>query len=408
MDNKEIHDEELVSILQYAFYFYKMLGIPVLICQHQDIIKQYKADDVETELEDFVMRQKLNVLRKTKSSHMGQFDTERIIVYGVAYDESRDISIFFGPCRTNSITVLSVKKFFENDKNFDMYKDTLYQFLMTLPIMNIKRFAGFFNMMNMYLTGSTEKFSLPDLAMEDFSRTYNAEIAYLDSAEMNDQHKLYSDSEKRILFYVKNGMVGQIDNELKEASLNRSVVEINKPIRYAKNSVILGIGLVSREALKVGVDSDLCFHMVEVFCDQVESSSNLAQLGKVRYEAVCYFAEKVEQMNIKDVTNPLVLRIVKYINSNAANQITCDEISRVFHVNRTYISTCFKKEMGMGIVDYINRQKIIMAKQMLKFSNKTLAEISYSLSFSSQAYFTKIFKNITGMTPLEYKEEIIN
>ena len=57
----------------------------------------------------------------------------------------------------------------------------------------------------------------------------------------------------------------------------------------------------------------------------------------------------------------------------------------------------------MGISQYINRQKIIEAKRFLRFTDKSLAEISGYFDFSSQSYFQKLFKEQTGMTPSEYR-----
>ena len=118
------------------------------------------------------------------------------------------------------------------------------------------------------------------------------------------------------------------------------------------------------------------------------------------------FAKEVKSLQMSQTSNPIVNRIIAYINENVENKITCDEIAEKLNINRTYVSTCFKKEVGMGLIDYVNQQKITRAKYLLQFTDKPLKEITYYLSFSSQAYFSKIFKDVVGMTPLEYKERI--
>lgn len=58
-----------------------------------------------------------------------------------------------------------------------------------------------------------------------------------------------------------------------------------------------------------------------------------------------------------------------------------------------------------SIPDFILKAKIAEAKQLLRFTNSSLSEITFILSFSSQSYFQTQFKKVLGMTPLEYRNE---
>jgi AraC-like DNA-binding protein len=58
----------------------------------------------------------------------------------------------------------------------------------------------------------------------------------------------------------------------------------------------------------------------------------------------------------------------------------------------------------MKLNDYINRQKIEEAKNLLAFSDRSLSEISSYLCFSSQSYFQNLFKKYEGITPLQYRQ----
>ena len=256
----------------------------------------------------------------------------------------------------------------------------------------------------MFLNRRPFDLALPE-SKNDFAQGIEREeLDFLElQAESDKRRDSFYESEKRILFYVKNGMTEQVEDILWHAPLHVSVND-NDSMRRAKDSVIVGIGLASRAAMNAGANSVLCLHMQQLFIDKVESCYSIDQLSRLRYEALSYFTRKVAQLQTRNITNPVVLRVVQYIIENVEQQITCREISEVCHINRSYVSTCFKKEMGMGIVDYANLQKVIRAKQMLRFTDKSIVEIAYSLSFSSQSYFTKVFKDIVGMTPVEYRE----
>ena len=69
------------------------------------------------------------------------------------------------------------------------------------------------------------------------------------------------------------------------------------------------------------------------------------------------------------------------------------------------MSKAFSRKTGKTIVQYINEEKIKTAKDFLKYSDLDVTTISDYLSFSSQAYFGKVFKDITGMSPKQYKDQ---
>ena len=58
----------------------------------------------------------------------------------------------------------------------------------------------------------------------------------------------------------------------------------------------------------------------------------------------------------------------------------------------------------MTAVEFIQAQRIEEAKNLLRFSERRIAEISSHLAFSTQSYFTSVFRRHTGMTPKQYRE----
>jgi YesN/AraC family two-component response regulator len=60
--------------------------------------------------------------------------------------------------------------------------------------------------------------------------------------------------------------------------------------------------------------------------------------------------------------------------------------------------------MQCSPLQYINQKKVEKAKMMLILSNKSIKDVAYSLSFKTNQYFNQFFKNMTGMSPKEYKK----
>lgn len=73
------------------------------------------------------------------------------------------------------------------------------------------------------------------------------------------------------------------------------------------------------------------------------------------------------------------------------------------HLSASYLSDLLKKETGMNAQDHIHYYLIEEAKTILLNSDNSISEIAYSLGFDYPQYFSKLFKQKTGQTPIEYR-----
>lgn len=120
-------------------------------------------------------------------------------------------------------------------------------------------------------------------------------------------------------------------------------------------------------------------------------------------------ADILSLLTTKDLDqNNLAGSIESYLLENLDKKLTIAAVCKAFNYNKTYICTNFKKATGYSIIDYLNRAKIEKAKDMIREDNYSISEISESLGFSSPGYFSKIFKKVTGLSPLEYKRTLRN
>ena len=96
---------------------------------------------------------------------------------------------------------------------------------------------------------------------------------------------------------------------------------------------------------------------------------------------------------------------VDYIKLHYNQEISRDIIAEHVGVSPNYISAIFKKEMGMTLVEYIKQVRIENAKQLLRGSDLRINEIADIVGFSDGYYFSRIFKELVGVTPTQYREE---
>ena len=103
-------------------------------------------------------------------------------------------------------------------------------------------------------------------------------------------------------------------------------------------------------------------------------------------------------------SNNLVLNILDYLDTNLYKQISIDEIASSFNYNKDYIMSVFKKELSVTIIEYVNKKRILLSLNKLKYNNDSILKTSLDVGFSSQEYFCEIFTKIIGVNPMKYKK----
>lgn len=107
----------------------------------------------------------------------------------------------------------------------------------------------------------------------------------------------------------------------------------------------------------------------------------------------------------KQHEDEMVKKAQSYIESNLHEKISVEDLSSRFAVGRRNFDRRFIKATGNTPVEYAQRVKIESAKKALETSRKTIHEIMYAVGYSDVKAFREVFRKITGMSPVEYKEK---
>ena len=95
--------------------------------------------------------------------------------------------------------------------------------------------------------------------------------------------------------------------------------------------------------------------------------------------------------------------IKKYIDDNYLNNLTLQDLSNIFHINKFYLTRLFKDTYSTTIIDYINKKIITKSKELLRYSDYSIEQISLICSINDSNYFSRLFKKIEGISPKEYR-----
>ena len=224
-----------------------------------------------------------------------------------------------------------------------------------------------------------------NLELEVAHNPYSQEVRELDSIRQGDREKL-----KMSLAETYVGKVGRM---------------AKSEIRQAKNVAICVITLASRAAIEGGVIPELAFTTVDGYILEIEDLNNVDEIENLMRKAEFKFIDLVEESSGSKEKNPIVNKCKEIICKNIHSKIRVEEIALQLNVNKDYLSHLFRKTENITITQYILSEKIRLSENLLRYSNHTIEQIAYYFNFGSQSHFGKVFKEIKGMTPAQYRSK---
>jgi AraC-like DNA-binding protein/ligand-binding sensor protein len=102
--------------------------------------------------------------------------------------------------------------------------------------------------------------------------------------------------------------------------------------------------------------------------------------------------------------SPLVRRARAYILANQADPIDLAKVAHAMHVSTFYFCKIFKKATGLTFTQYLSRVRVEKAKKLLLNPHLRISEIAYNVGFQSLTHFNRVFRQVVGQSPTEYRE----
>lgn len=112
-------------------------------------------------------------------------------------------------------------------------------------------------------------------------------------------------------------------------------------------------------------------------------------------------AEHLDSARKKQNIDP----IREYLDMHYNQKISLDALAEQFFISKFYLTRLFKEQYGVSINTYVLNLRITKAKQMLRFTDKKLEDIGYQCGLGAPHYFSRIFKQVEGITPSEFREK---
>ena len=136
--------------------------------------------------------------------------------------------------------------------------------------------------------------------------------------------------------------------------------------------------------------------------DKCKTLEEISDLHDIMSIDLCTQMMRLKKSQI--LSKPIVL-CINYIYNHIHSRITLKELADYLKISESYLSKLFSKEMGTSVSKFILNEKIEKAKNLLRYSDLSISDISNYYSFSSESHFIQVFRQNAGLTPCKYRSQ---
>ncbi len=341
--------------------------------------------------------------------HIGYFITPRFHYYGIV--NSGTYKIVLGPSRqwTANKTDLTELAF-----ECDVPQDETDNFIIameSLVAMPLNSVLQTLCSMNFVLNG--EKLSLADITIYDEEQfrlseeitAKQTETHYDETNDLSNDTAVHNTLalEQTIMNFVRRGDTAALKEWLKNAPAVRPGILSSDTLRQLKNTFIVTATLVSRAAIRGGMDVNDALSLSDAYIQKCELLSSVESIVNLQYHMVVDYTGRVEKLRLGKTPTKLLTDVANYVQKHLTEPVDIDALAKAMFVSRTHLAVKFKKETGMTLSEFVLKEKIEEGKRLLRYTDKPISAIAAYLGFSSQGHFANVFRKYVDSSPNEYR-----
>ncbi|MCJ8012179.1 helix-turn-helix domain-containing protein [Paenibacillus sp. KQZ6P-2] len=233
----------------------------------------------------------------------------------------------------------------------------------------------------------------------------NVEMAISTHREFSIFHQSM-ESEKRLFEWIRTGNKTELIKQWIDIPYEKvGVLSKRSQIRNTKNLAICCVAIAMRAAVSGGLYEELACTLSDLHIQQIEELNDVKAVEAAIVHALVDFTERVGQSQNERMSKP-TRDCREYIYKHLYEDITVYNLSELTGLNGNYLMQLFKKQTGMTLINYVQKQRVEEAKKLLKITSDTTSSIGSRLRFYDQSHFIRVFKKYTGVTPKKYRSAL--
>ena len=211
-----------------------------------------------------------------------------------------------------------------------------------------------------------------------------------------------------LFLLVQNGETAQLKArlhvQLEKFPAGRITRDARKQLEYLTVSLVNTFMIA---AIQGGVYPPEANAIADQALRRLSQIKTVTEIPALVSEAALRLCEMVRETRRQDTGNVHVEKAKHYLTDHLTQEIRTDDIAEAVGLSPYHLSRLFKTHTGLTLREYLTRERIEAAKQLLATSDRTIPQIASLLRFCDQSYFTMVFRRQTGQTPGEYRNKYI-
>ncbi|MDO4286025.1 MAG: AraC family transcriptional regulator, partial [Eubacteriales bacterium] len=220
-----------------------------------------------------------------------------------------------------------------------------------------------------------------------------------------DRYKTWT-AEQELLQAVRTGDL-DCDRVFSEgiALSNGVPVRSLDALRQTKTSIVVFTSLACRAAIEGGLSPEEAYSLGDSYIQTAESARTMDDLLPLSHLMYKDFVQRVHNRRANPTFSRPIQRCCDYISVHLEEKLRTKDLAALSGYTEYYLTQKFREETGQSLTDYIRTARIARARLLLRDSDLSIQEISERLCFGSRSYFTRVFTQITGTPPAQYRAE---
>ena len=289
-----------------------------------------------------------------------------------------------------------------NDNNLDKnLLDTISFYYNSLPINNL---STVISILNTILETFIQKYDKSNMYHINFDKNKIELLNFgnrINTEFYDDFYKKYKLYLNEIFSCIK---LGKIQEGTKTLKLYLKLIGFSKDISIDKlkhNLYILNSKFESC-LLNEKIPTSHIHYMYLKIETLIQYENNKLILEKLPFKILKYYCNLSTNYNLQNYSYT-IRNAIEYINLNLDSELSLSSISSYIDKNSSFLSNQFKKETGKTITSYIRERRIEESLRLIHNPELTIQEISQIVGIHDLSYFSKLFKNTTGVSPSQYR-----
>lgn len=208
----------------------------------------------------------------------------------------------------------------------------------------------------------------------------------------------------------------ELNNQVKLGIQEKAVDMLKRIFEYYKQKQISNpemiymecfeiILLIRRTLVRMDIHREVKEKLYRIKFDNLKDFNTIDELYEYMKDMVTVIILSIEESR-KNENSVVIARAMSYCKNNLAADITLELVADHINFNKSYFSLLFKKETGENFWDYLTNLRITKAKTLLESTNLRVYTVGEMVGYKNSSHFGRIFKDIVGITPAEYKAKI--